>query len=238
MVETGGTDWLTPAATLLAVIIGGLLTRSVQVRLANTQATTEQRKLDVQLEAEGARFRDELSMRREEAEREVALRREEAEAEVALRREQAEAEAAVAARIEAAEIRAAARVIQADLSTVASQLKSMVEDDLQWWVWYRVALPHWDHEQRTLAKALTTEAWDAVSQSAWALRAFDQGMHDALASGGPHAGAHTLPLSPAQRAAIARMWDDATTAWNALASHAGVQPMAGRLHAETDQRNA
>jgi hypothetical protein len=34
IVDTGGTDWLTPVATVMAVFVGGLLTWLVQQRLA------------------------------------------------------------------------------------------------------------------------------------------------------------------------------------------------------------
>jgi hypothetical protein len=147
----------------------GLLTWWAQSKLAANQAAVQERRLRTQLEAE-------QRARREEAESELGLRREEAERELALRREQADEEAATAARIESAENRAAARVIQADLGIAASLLQDIVEKDAQWYGYYTVRLPHWKDEQRRLARVLTVEAWEAVSQSAWELRGLDESM--------------------------------------------------------------
>ncbi|MEA2495752.1 MAG: hypothetical protein QOJ29_3663 [Thermoleophilaceae bacterium] len=150
--------------------------------------------------------------------------------EVAARRAEAEAGAALSKRLEDAESRAAARVVQADLSTISSRLQDIVEKDPHWYGFYTVTLPHWKQEQRLLAKALDQLGWDAVSQSAWELDAFDDGMRLALAPGGPHAGARTISLSVQQTASIEILWDNATAAWNALAPLAGVALQDQRLH--------
>jgi hypothetical protein len=41
VVETGGTDWLTPLATLLAVLVGGIVSWFVESRLAGRRAQFE-----------------------------------------------------------------------------------------------------------------------------------------------------------------------------------------------------
>jgi hypothetical protein len=43
VVETGGTDWLTPLATLLAVLIGGVVSWIAQSRLADRRAQFERK---------------------------------------------------------------------------------------------------------------------------------------------------------------------------------------------------
>jgi hypothetical protein len=43
VVETGGTDWLTPLATLLAVVVGGVVSWFVESRLAGRRAESERK---------------------------------------------------------------------------------------------------------------------------------------------------------------------------------------------------
>jgi hypothetical protein len=43
VVETGGTDWLTPLATLLAVLVGGVISWLVESRLAGRRAEFERK---------------------------------------------------------------------------------------------------------------------------------------------------------------------------------------------------
>src|SRR3954452_14770354 len=62
IVETGGTSWLTPVATVLAVFIGGLLTWLVQQRLARrgerAQAKASARVLAGDLSMVASRIKD------------------------------------------------------------------------------------------------------------------------------------------------------------------------------------
>jgi hypothetical protein len=202
--DTGGTGWVTPVATLMAVLIGGLVNWIAQAKLASRRASTEaaairdQRAADAQLEQERRSHND-----------------------------------AAAARIRSAEERAAARVIQGDLSISASRLKDMTEDQ-RWMGFYTFALPSWGALQLTIARAeeIDATAWEIVSQSALELFHFEDGLNRAVGPDGPHAGAHVRPMSsPSAQAGIHAMWDSATKAYNALAAVAGTAEVAGRLHA-------
>jgi hypothetical protein len=188
VIENGGTDWLTPLATLLAVVVGGLVNWAAQRRLAD---------------------------KRVERERQVA-------------NDQAAADAAVQARIDEAEMRTAARLIQADLSVAAGHLKTVVRTS-EWVEFLRLDLPHWDAEQRTLAKCLDRDDWQAVSLAALELPAMDAGWRLVFESAGPAEGMRRLPLDPAGKPGLEQMWDHATAAWNALAPFTSATPTTGRL---------
>lgn len=168
VVETGGTDWLTPVATVVAVFVGGLVTWLVQQRLAR--------------------------------------------------------------RSEHAQAKAAARMIAGDISMAASRIKDMAVDDPRWFGFDDLRLPHWTDHGRIVARELSTEDWDTVSQSALELEWVTAGMEKSFAPGGPHEGARVAPIAPDQVESFQRAWQNATKAYNALASIAEIQPEPGLLH--------
>jgi hypothetical protein len=228
VLDNGGTDWLTPVATLLAVLVGGFLNWIAQVKLADrreradAEARTEQRKA----EAEEARAERQATFDAHEAQRAA-----DADAANSLR----QSEEASARRIREADERAAARVVQGDLAMVASRLKEMTEDQ-RWMGFYRFALPSWGSLQLTLARAerLDTQEWEALSQSAMELREYDEGMMRTVGSGGPREGQTVVPAdSAAAQAGITAMWQNATIAYNVLAKLGGVAAVTGLLHDET-----
>lgn len=188
VVDNGGSDWLTPLATLLAVVVGGLVNWVTQRWLVD---------------------------KRVERERQVA-------------NDQAAADAAVQARIDEAQTRTAARLIQADLSVAAGHLKTVVRTS-EWAEFLRLDLPHWDAEQRTLAECLDRDDWQAVSLAALELPALEAGWRMVLKPAGPGEGVCTLPLDPAGKPGLERMWDHTTAAWNALVPLAGEKAATGRL---------
>jgi hypothetical protein len=168
IVVENGTDWLTPLATLLAVIAGGAISFLVQARLSR--------------------------------------------------------------RREADEAKAAARVVAGELSMVASRIKDMVVDDPRWFTFDDFSLPRWAEQQGVLARELTPEDWDVVSQSALELRWFDDGMKRAVAPGGPHEGERVWPLGDEGIKSMRKGWENATKAYNALAPLAEIDPEPGLLH--------
>src|ERR1035438_6344556 len=189
VIDNGGTAWLTPLATLLAVVVGGLVNWVAQRWLAD---------------------------KRVERERQVA-----------------KDDAAVQARIDEAEMRTAARLIQADLSVTAGHLKAIVRTG-EWAEYLRLDLPHWDAEQRTLAKRLDRDDWQAVSLAALELPALEAGWRLVSESAGPAEGVRRIPINPPGKTGLEDiklldMWDNATAAWNALAPFAGEKPATGRL---------
>ncbi len=188
VIDNSGTDWLTPLATLLAVVVGGLVNWVAQRWLAD---------------------------KRVERERQVA-------------KDQAAADAAVQARIDEAEMRTAARLIQADLSVAVGHLKAIIRTGA-WAEYLRLDLRHWDAEQRTLAKRLNSDDWQAVSLAALELPALDAGWRLVSESAGPAKAVRTIPIDPARKPRLEQMWDNATAAWNALAPLAGEKPATGRL---------
>ena len=86
----------------------------------------------------------------------------------------AAADAAVQTRIDKAEMRTAAGLIQADLPVAAGHLKTIVRTG-EWAEFRRLDLRHWDAEQRTLAKRLDRDDWQAVSLAALELPALEAG---------------------------------------------------------------
>lgn len=191
VVDNGGSDWLTPLATLLAVVVGGLVNWVTQRWLAD---------------------------KRVERERQVA-------------KDQAAADAAVQARIDEAETSTAARLIRADLSVAAGHLKTVVQTS-EWAEFLRLDLPHWDAEQRTLAKCLDRNDWRAVSLAALELPALEAGWRMVSKSAGSAEGVRMVPIDPAGKPGLERIWDHTTAAWNALAPLAGEKPATGRLFEE------
>jgi hypothetical protein len=188
VIDNGGTDWLTPLATLLAVVVGGLVNWVAQRWLAD---------------------------KRVERKRQVA-------------KDQTAADAAVQARIDEAEMRTAARLIQADLSVAVGHLKTIVRTG-EWAEFLRLDLRHWDAEQRTLAKRLDRDEWQAVSLAALELPALEAGWRLVFGSAGPAETVRTIPIDPAGKPGLEQMWDHATAAWNALAPIAGEKPVTDRL---------
>jgi hypothetical protein len=188
VIDNGGTDWLTPFATLLAVVVGGLVNWVAQRWLAD---------------------------KRVEHEREVA-------------KDQAVADGAVQARIDEAETRTAARLIQADLSVAIGHLKAIIRTG-EWAEYLRLDLRNWDAEQRTLAKRLNRDDWQAVSLAALELPALDAGWRLVSGSAGPAKAVRTIPIDPARKPSLEQMWNNATAAWNALAPLADEKPATGRL---------
>jgi hypothetical protein len=176
VVETGGTDWLTPVATVLAVFVGGLLTWLVQ--------------------------------------RQLARRGEEAQA------------------------KASARVIAGDISIVASRLKDMAVDDHRWFGFDDLRLPHWKEHGSIVARELSREDWETVSQSALELEWVTKGMEKSFAPGGPHEGKRVAPIASESLPRFRLSWENATKAYNAVASlaeiplekkllHEGLPPVGG-----------
>jgi hypothetical protein len=190
VIDNGGTNWLTPLVTLLAVVVGRLVNWAAQGKLAD---------------------------KREERERQVA-------------EEQAEADAAVQARIDDAEMRTAARLIQADLSVVAGHLNTIVRTG-EWAEYLRLDLPNWGAEQRTIAKRLDRDDWQAVSLAALELPGLDAGWRLVSEPAAPGERVRRVPIDPAGKPGLEQMWDHATAAWNALAPFAGEKTVTGRLHA-------
>lgn len=62
-------------------------------------------------------------------------------------------------------MRTAARLIQADLSAAAGHPKTMVRED-EWAEYLGLDLPNWVAKQRTLAKRMDRDDWQAVSLAA------------------------------------------------------------------------
>jgi hypothetical protein len=69
VVDNGGTDWLTPLATLLAVIVGGLVNWAAQRRLADNRIERERQVANDQAAADAA-----VQARMDEAEMRAAAR--------------------------------------------------------------------------------------------------------------------------------------------------------------------
>jgi hypothetical protein len=168
IVETGGADWLTPVATVVAVFVGGFVTWLVQQRLAR-------------------------------------------------RGEQAEA-------------KASARVIAGDISVVASRIKDMAVDDHRWFGFDDLRLPHWKDHGWIVARELSAEDWETVSQSALELEWVTAGMEKSFAPGGPHEGERVALISPDGVRSFRRAWENATKAYNALASLADIPRERRLLH--------
>jgi len=188
VIENAGTDWLTPLATLLAVVVGGLVNWIAQRWLADKRAERERQVAEAQATADGA----------------------------------------VQARIDEAEMRTAARLIEADLAVAVGQLKRVVRTG-KWTEYLRLDLPHWNAEQRTLAKRLDRDDWQAVSLAALELPALEAGWRLVSESAGPAEGVRTIPIGPADKPGLEQLWDHATAASNALAPLAGEKPVTGRL---------
>lgn len=213
VVDNGGTDWLTPVATLLAVLIGSWTSWLAQSKLADRRAVTEAHAAKEQREAEATAMAEQRA-----AERQAVA-------------EQHAAEDAVAARLREAEEKAAARVVQADLALAASHLQNMVQRDQRWFGFYTFALPHWDQHEALLARRLSPEDWEVVSQSALELTRHEEGMRRAVGPGGPQEGAQVLSRdSEAAQRGLQAMWENASKAHRVLAPLAGTEPEEGLLH--------
>jgi hypothetical protein len=180
VVDNGGTDWLTPVATVVAVFVAGFLNWLAQSKLAARRAKDE---------------------------------------------------TATATALREAEEKASARVIQGDLAMVASRLQHMVQRDQRWFGFYVFALPHWDQHEAILARALSADDWEVVSQSALEQHEHEDSMRRAVGPGGPQEGAHVLPRdSEGAQKGLRAMWENASEAHRALASLAGTKPEQGLLH--------
>jgi hypothetical protein len=166
IVDTGGTDWLTPVATVVAVFVGGFLTWLVQQRLAR--------------------------------------------------------------RGEKAQAKASARVLAGDISMAASRIKDMTVDDHRWFSFDDLRLQHWKEHGWIVARELSAASWETVSQSALELEWVTMGMEKSFAAGGPDEGKRVAPIGPDGVESFRRAWDNATKAYNALASLAEI-PRENRL---------
>ena len=175
VVNTGGTDWLTPLFTFVGVLAGGLLTWLTQ--------------------------------------RGLARRREDGEA------------------------KAAARVVQGDLAIAASRLKDMVRDDQRWFAFDDLRLVNWPDRQGVLALKLDVGPWEKVSQSALELAFVSERSLRAFQPGGPREGQHAYTLTDNSVAELDGAWTRATEAWNALASLAEAESIAGRLHEDDEPQD-
>ncbi|MCW2984747.1 MAG: hypothetical protein JWR63_2317 [Conexibacter sp.] len=115
---------------------------------------------------------------------------------------------------------------------VASRIKDMAVDDPRWFGFDDLRLPHWKDHGWIVARELSSEHWEIVSQSALELDWVTRGMEKAFAPGGPHEGDLVASLSPDAVASFRRAWDNATKAYNALATIAGI-PQENRLLHDT-----
>jgi hypothetical protein len=120
----------------------------------------------------------------------------------------------VQARIDEAEMRTAVRLIQAALSVAVGHLKAIIRTG-EWVEYLHLDLRHWDAEQRTLARRLNRDDWQAVSLAAVELPAMDAGWRLISESTRPAEVVRTGPIDPAGKPELEQMWDHATAAWNA-----------------------
>jgi len=172
VVNETGVDWLTPVATLLAVIVGGGITYLTQ-RLGRK-------------------------------------------------------------RTEDQDAKAAARLVSADFSIVASRLQGLTTDQ-QWYGFFTTRVRSWPEHRGILARKLTIDEWEIVSQSAIELEHLEDGMTKALGPGGPHEGAVVMSWSSeAKQRGIRTMWKNATDAYNVLAKLGGMEHIDGLLHGDDE----
>jgi hypothetical protein len=129
VVDNGGTDWLTPLATLLAVLVGGWVNWWAQSKLADRRAAEEREAAKARWQLEAAAAAEQRTDERNAAAEERAAERE-------LVADERAAEEAVANRVREAEEKAAARVIQGDLAMVASRLQHVVQMDQRWFEFF------------------------------------------------------------------------------------------------------
>jgi hypothetical protein len=94
----------------------------------------------------------------------------------------------------------------------------------------RLRLPHWTEHGSTVARELSAEDWDTVSQSALELDWVTTGMDKSFAPGGPHEGERVAPIGPRGLEGFQRAWDNATNAYNALTSLAEIPRESELLH--------
>jgi hypothetical protein len=134
----------------------------------------------------------------------------------------------LARRGERAQAKASARVIAGDISIVASRIKDMAVDDHRWFGFDDLRLAHWKDHGWVVARELSRENWETVSQSALELEWVTKGMEKSFAPGGPHEGKRVAPIGPDAVQGFRRAWENATKAYNALASIAEI-PIEDRL---------
>jgi hypothetical protein len=136
----------------------------------------------------------------------------------------------LARRSEEAQAKASARVLAGELSLVASRIKDMVVDDHRWFGFDDLRLPHWKEHGWIVARELSAEQWETVSQSALELEWVTTGMDKSFAPGGPHEGERVAPIGPDGVESFRRAWKNATKAYNALTSLAKIPRESGLLH--------
>ena len=221
--DNGGVDWLTPVATLLAVLIGSWTSWLAQSKLANRRAVTEAQAAREQRQAEAR-----AAAAQREAERLAAAEQRAAEREAIA--EQRAAEETVAMRLREADERAAARLIQGDVSLAADHVRNILQDGY-WLAFYRCDVPHWGDAETLLARALSAEDWEVVSQSALELNRYEETMRQTVGPDGPHPGARQVQFdSPSAQRGLRAIWENATEAYNVLAPLAHNEPVEGLLH--------
>lgn len=136
-------------------------------------------------------------------------------------------------RAEDQDAKVAARIVGEDLSLAASTLKAVAEDH-QWLAFHTTAVKSWPEHRGILARKLPIAEWETVSQSAFELTHWHDGMKQAIAPGGPHGRAVVLSVdSETQQRGIDTMWKNATDAYNVLAKLGGMERVNGLLHEET-----
>lgn len=130
-------------------------------------------------------------------------------------------------RRERAEARAGARLVAADIAMADSRLKGTV-DDAKWWRFTELPMTAWPEYRAVLAKELSNEDFESVSQAAEGLRMLSEQMP--LSPAFPIEAAY-MELAEGTVTAIENPRQDAAKAYNALADLAGHDRVGNRIHA-------
>jgi hypothetical protein len=127
-------------------------------------------------------------------------------------------------RLREADERGAARLIQGDVSLAADHMRDILQDGY-WLAFYRCDVPQWGDAETLLARALSAEDWEVVSQSALELNRYEETMRQTVGPDGPHPGARQVQFdSPSAQRGLRAIWENATEAYNVLAPLAHNEP--------------
>jgi hypothetical protein len=123
--------------------------------------------------------------------------------------------------------KAGARLVRLELALAASRLND-AENEQQWWRFYTTSMEAWDRYDDVLARRLSSDDFDLVTQSVGELADFGDQMRRAMDT---HSTAPWIALSDKQVEAMHTARSNATAAYNALAKRAKQEKVNGLLHA-------